>query len=443
MKLYANTLVRALVAPTLLSLAATVGAQQTFTPSADGLTVTDAISGLQTLQWQRCAEGMSWNGATCTGSPAALTWVQSLMAVNAANRAQRNGFSDWYLPPVGELSRLWRSAPPVGVPAEFAGTPGVPFFSSTAVAFGSVIFNALGTNFANGNVVSIVFPVQNTDTYAARLVRAPGAAYHSVTGVIQPAAAANWVAGDTFSAPTQGSVFMDYTLTPGWRFTNASVTGNFGPSCASGHVTAPASGVVVALLQSNCTATLTFERIIWPVTVTQPPASEGSIQCPATVNEGDALVCTVSAQPGYQLPAWGDDCAASAANATCAMANVARAQTVSASFALAPARITVVPPPAGQGTISCPATVPMGGTLHCTAAAGAGYAFQAWGDDCAASGNLPSCSVAAVARDQTVSARFVQIAPVAVPTLGEWGLALTGLLAAALGARRLRWRGRR
>lgn len=361
---------RSLLPAALLALAPLAGAQQSFTPSANGVTVEDAIAGLQTLVWQRCAEGMTWNGTTCSGTYTPMTWVAALAAANAANReptSGRHGHSDWYVPIAEQLGRLWRVTAPAGVPPEFPETPATAFVSGTVAGVGALVLNALGKDFGDGSDINIGIPVLNPNLYAVRLVRAPGATYHTVTGTIQPAEAASWVGGNTFRAPAQGAVLLDYTLTPGWRYTGVSVDGSVGPSCVYSHITAPTTGVVVGMLQSDCTATLTFERITWPVTVT--------------------------------------------------------------------------PPPAGQGTISCPATVPMGDTLVCTASALPGFAFDGWSDACAASGRSPTCTVAGVSADLTVSARFRAVAPVSVPAMGAWGLILLGWVAAATGARCLRHRG--
>jgi hypothetical protein len=51
------------------SIAATAPASR-FTDNGDG-TVTDTATG---LQWKRCSEGQSWDGATCSGTATNYYW---------------------------------------------------------------------------------------------------------------------------------------------------------------------------------------------------------------------------------------------------------------------------------------------------------------------------------------------------------------------------------
>jgi hypothetical protein len=67
--------------------------------SADGAHVIDPRS---QLVWARCVEGMQWNGRSCIGQPALMTYGEA--NARAAARAQKEGLP-WRLPRVTELRR--------------------------------------------------------------------------------------------------------------------------------------------------------------------------------------------------------------------------------------------------------------------------------------------------------------------------------------------------
>jgi alpha-tubulin suppressor-like RCC1 family protein len=68
-----------------------------FNDNGDG-TVTHRITG---LTWMRCAMGMTWTGATCTGTAGRYTWDQATkLTVNFA------GKSDWRVPSIVELNTI-------------------------------------------------------------------------------------------------------------------------------------------------------------------------------------------------------------------------------------------------------------------------------------------------------------------------------------------------
>lgn len=115
------------IAPALLlALAAPAGAAP-FEVSADGQEVTDAAT---RLVWRRCAEGMQWDGTTCSGTPQKYTFDQ------AARQAQAQAGADkkaWRVPTLKELMSLvegGRGSPPVPREA-FPETPAKPFWSSS------------------------------------------------------------------------------------------------------------------------------------------------------------------------------------------------------------------------------------------------------------------------------------------------------------------------
>ena len=58
------------------------------------------------LVWLRCVVGMAWNGTTCTGSSASLTWLQAADAVRNASPSRVSGSKLWRLPNHAELYSL-------------------------------------------------------------------------------------------------------------------------------------------------------------------------------------------------------------------------------------------------------------------------------------------------------------------------------------------------
>ncbi len=95
--------------------------------SEDGHLVIDKRS---KLAWARCAEGMQWNGTTCTGQRQLFDRTQAL--ARAKLRAQQDGMR-WRLPRAAELRRLVdKQANPPGLPkALFPASPGSWHWSGT------------------------------------------------------------------------------------------------------------------------------------------------------------------------------------------------------------------------------------------------------------------------------------------------------------------------
>jgi Protein of unknown function (DUF1566) len=102
-------------------------AAATFTISADGHEITDHETG---LIWQRCAEGMRWNGSHCIGRAREFTFESAL--VHAQFEAQVRG-NTWRLPNLSELLSITdplRATPAIDV-ANFPGTPPEKFWTSS------------------------------------------------------------------------------------------------------------------------------------------------------------------------------------------------------------------------------------------------------------------------------------------------------------------------
>ncbi len=114
--------------------------------SFNGDEVADAASG---LVWRRCAEGMSWNGSTCTGSALNFNYEDALR--RAKTEAATSGKA-WRLPNVKELASLVdrRRREPAIDSTAFPETPSESFWSSSPYA-GNAGY-AWGIDFLNGHV---------------------------------------------------------------------------------------------------------------------------------------------------------------------------------------------------------------------------------------------------------------------------------------------------
>ena len=100
---------------------------QPYMISSDGNEVADQKTG---LIWLRCAEGMVYNGRTCTGT--ASTFTHETAVQYAANYASKAGIA-WRLPNIKELASIAdksRTNPAID-PAAFPATPASKFWSAS------------------------------------------------------------------------------------------------------------------------------------------------------------------------------------------------------------------------------------------------------------------------------------------------------------------------
>lgn len=129
----------------VLALAsATAAAAQTSAPSSPAATSTSpagtalelsedghlVIDHRSKLAWARCAEGMHWNGTTCTGQRQLFDRAQAM--ARAKQRMEIDG-ARWRLPRAAELRRLVdKQANPPGLPRTlFPASPGAWHWTST------------------------------------------------------------------------------------------------------------------------------------------------------------------------------------------------------------------------------------------------------------------------------------------------------------------------
>ncbi|MGI9213861.1 MAG: DUF1566 domain-containing protein [Methylococcaceae bacterium] len=139
-----------------------VQAADRFVVSADGQEVTDTKTG---LIWRRCAEGMRFNGSTCTGSVKTYTHENALRRATA--EGARTGVA-WRLPNVKELASIVdrsRVSPAID-PKAFPVTQSAWFWSSSPYA--GKPNDAWVVDFGDGNVDGYV---NRDNTFAVRLVR--------------------------------------------------------------------------------------------------------------------------------------------------------------------------------------------------------------------------------------------------------------------------------
>lgn len=135
-------------------------AEARFSTEKNG-TVIDLTTG---LMWMRCSLGQKWDGNSCSGSAAIISWSDGL---KAADRHEFAGYTDWRLPNKNELESIVEARcffPAINAKV-FPATPSAYFWSSSPYA--AVSLGAWSVDFGYGNVIASV----KTGSIYVRLVR--------------------------------------------------------------------------------------------------------------------------------------------------------------------------------------------------------------------------------------------------------------------------------
>lgn len=144
----------------LASAAFSSQAQGRFTVSADGSEASDPKAG---LTWRRCAEGLKWDGKSCTGKLVKFSFADAKKAAASATGAGKG----WRIPTREELVSLVDSArkkPKIDAVA-FPKTASMPFWATRTGSTDDL--NAWLVSFSTGKVVGNVGQAR----FPLRLVR--------------------------------------------------------------------------------------------------------------------------------------------------------------------------------------------------------------------------------------------------------------------------------
>lgn len=139
------------------------GAQERYTPSADGDQITDSKTG---LIWRRCAEGMTWKKTTCKGKAMFANQAQAA----ALAKGQATSDEAWRLPTFKELNTILAVREiDVGKaaidPNAFPATPIARYWTSTSVGPGYYMVVGFGEGHSGEG--------ERNSLGASRLVRSP------------------------------------------------------------------------------------------------------------------------------------------------------------------------------------------------------------------------------------------------------------------------------
>lgn len=461
---FSHLIIRLVLVALLLAAGA---AQAALTVTDSGLTITDDATG---LVWKRCPEGMTWNGATCTGTASIHNWQAAFDQADATNAANFANHNDWRVPSLDELKSIVVTgqnpvAPTIDRTA-FPNTP-VPYFWSASPYAG----NSTRAWLVDFNGGDDVWSVRSFAVHV-RLVRA---------GQSSKLLMVSATAGDGGSVtPTPQSVGVGgaghggtarFTVTPESGYKIDTVSG-----CTDNAYAVRRDGdyIYVEGPTANCTVNVTFKAITVGLHVivdgngrvsasTPPEPSTGGIStcrsdggnCEATyalTNPPATVTLIATPDPGWQFTGWnGDGCNAVAGTPTQATVAMDTERTCTARFAPISRHsitTTVVGPP-NSGTLACdPNPVDHDQASTCTATPNPGYSVVqsvtgtgACGEDSNSATNIYGTG-RIISDTCTVTATFA-LAPIGgggqpIPTLSEWALILMSLLCGGI----LFWRRR-
>ncbi len=350
------------------------------------------------LVWKRCAEGQAWDGVTCTGMAATYTWQQAFARADAVNTnaagTQNLGATDWRLPNVNELKSLVEmgcTSPSINL-TQFPNISAWLFWSGSPIA--GVPGDAWGVYFGNG----VDGWLNRSDAYHLRLVRA-GQSFLNFDAAATAPTLAGTAPGGTVGQPYPG----------------------FAPALGPAGVTQP---VAYALATGSLPPGLALDPATGAISGTPTQAGSYSLTLIASnVGGGSAplaLNVVIAAAPVAPV------ISGSAPNGAVGQAYAGFVPTLGPAGVAQPVTYAL-------GTGSLPpglALNPATGAISGTPTQAGTYSFTLVANN--AGGNSAPLALSIGVAPAAAAA----VAP--VPTLGEWGLMLLGLLAAGLGVRRLR-----
>ena len=178
--------------------------------------------------------------------------------------------------------------------------------------------------------------------------------------------------------------------------------------------------------------------VSFTVTPVAGPGGSLSPSTPQTVNQGDTTAFQVLADPGYAIDQV-TGCGGSLVGTTYTTGPITADCTVTASFLLATFTVTPVAGPGGSLNPSTPQAVPFGQTIAFQVVANPGFVIDQV-SGCGGSLVGTTFTTGPITGPCTVTASFLALSVLEIPTLGGPGLALLSLLLGAASIALLRRR---